>query len=107
MAAGQGILPKSRMHVLCPQIHKNCEYQRKIIATTIPFLVGKICNYSDQKTSENICLINFRSHFRDTLKTLLHSHKYAHQLGYYPYENYNQILPRHIHEVILLLSFES
>lgn len=46
VAAGQGIPTTSRMHVLCPQIHNNCEYQRKIAATTIHFSVGKICNNS-------------------------------------------------------------
>ena len=50
-AQRRGIFPTSRMHVLCPQIRKNCEYQRKISAATIHFLVGKICNNSDQKTS--------------------------------------------------------
>ena len=58
VAADQGIPTTSRMHVLCPQIRKNCEYQRKISAATIHFLVGKICNNSDQKTSETTSLIS-------------------------------------------------
>jgi hypothetical protein len=32
VAAGRGVLSRLRMHVLCPQIHKNCEYQGKFLA---------------------------------------------------------------------------
>ena len=61
VAAGQGIPTRSRMHVLCPQIRKNCEYQRKITAITIHFSVGKIRNNSDQKKQAKTLQFNLNS----------------------------------------------
>ena len=58
----KGVIPKLKDNVIYvkvknelmkenfePQIRLALEYQRKIISTTIHFLVGKICNNSDQK----------------------------------------------------------